>query len=179
MRPDLVRYGAGLLLAAGVLFAIGAGSQWTIDASGEGALVRLSWRIEAVRVETCRTLTEAELAEIPAHMRQAQSCEGGAVDYELTLEVDGIIELIDTIAPSGLRRDRPVYVYHDQLVEPGERRVEVRFGPIVDEPSADTIPDHTWSGVLDLEARQIGLLTLTADGSRLERRTSTGVGGGG
>ena len=164
-------------VAAVVLLLVAAASQWRVDASGEGALIRLSWRVEAVRIESCRTLTEAELEEIPAHMRRPETCEGGAVDYELTLAVDGTQVLQDTIAPSGLRRDRPVYVYHDHPVEPGARHVEVRFGPIVEDPAADTVPDHTWNGELDLASREIGLLTLSDDGTRLERRAPEPGGG--
>lgn len=167
---DVVGVLPGAVLAVAVLVGIAAGSQWPVGASGDEARIRLSWRTEAVRVETCRTLSDAELAEIPAHMRRAEVCEGGTVDYELALAVDGNDVLLDTIAPSGLRRDRPVYVYHDEPVEPGRHTVEVRFSPIIDDPAADTIPDHTWSGEVQLESREIGLVTLSADGRRLERR---------
>ena len=166
----VIRYLPGAVVAVAVLLLIGAASQWTIDASGEDALVRLSWRIEPVRVETCRVLSEAELAEVPAHMRRAETCTGGAVDYELRLDVDGVRVTTDTIAPSGLRRDRPIYVYHDHPVEAGRRAVSVGFGPIIDDPAGDTIADHTWEGALDLAPREIGLLTLSADAARLERR---------
>ena len=170
MRGDVATRALGVVIAGVFLLFLGAASQWQIEASGEEALVRLSWRIEPVRIESCRSLTEAELAEVPAHMRRAETCQGGAVDYELRLEIDGVATVVDTIAPSGLRRDRPVYVYRDHAVSPGRTEVAVHFAPIVEDEAADAVAPHTWDGVVALQAREIALLTLSADASRLERR---------
>lgn len=160
-----------------VVFAVvlAAFSQWPVHEEPEGAVVRLSWRMEAVRVEECRTLTDEELADVPAHMRRAEECVGDFVDYELILAIDGQEALVDTVAPSGLRRDRPVYVLHDRPVEAGRHRVEVTFSALVpaDYESEDGPTTLRWSGDMALEPGEVGLVTLGPSGRQLVR-----VGGG-
>jgi len=146
-------------------------SQWPLGASSDAAIVRLSWRSEAVRAEECRRLTEEELSRVPAHMRVAESCTGAYVDYELWLTVDDLTR-IDTVSPSGLRRDRPVYVLRDEPVEPGAHAVQVRFAPIVPAgfEANDDFVDFEWSGDLMLAPREVGLITMNGAGTALERR---------
>jgi hypothetical protein len=107
---------SGKLLAAAVTAGIGVLiallSQWPVERASGDSIIRLSWRTEPLRAEECRTLTEEELAAVPAHMRRAQECVGEYVDYELSVTVDGVSR-VDTLSPSGLRHDRPVYVLRD------------------------------------------------------------------
>lgn len=149
-------------LTLAFVVVLGAFSQWPVHEEPEGAVVRLSWRMEPVRVEECRTLTDEELADVPAHMRRAEECVGDFVDYELVLVVDGREALVDTIAPSGLRRDRPVYVLHDESVEAGRRRVEVSFSALLpaDYVSEDGPTTLRWTGSMALEPGEVGLVTL-------------------
>lgn len=159
------------ILTVAFTVVLAAFSQWPVHEEPEGAVVRLSWRMEPVRVEECRTLTDEELADIPAHMRRSEECVGEFVDYELVLAVDGRNALADTIAPSGLRRDRPVYVLHDESVDAGRRRVEVTFSALVpaDYVSEDGPTTLRWTGEMALEPGEVGLLTLGPAERRLVR----------
>lgn len=154
--------------------AVAAPSQWLLRAESNRSLLRLSWRTEPIRVEECRTLTEEELADVPAHMRRAEECTGYHVDYELRLSIDGRDVYVDTMAPSGLRRDRPVYVIHDEPLTPGDHRVEVRFSALVPRGFvSDGAPvELVWSGSLGLAPYEIGLITLDPTGRTLVRATA-------
>ena len=151
--------------------ALAAFSQWPVHEEPDGAVVRLSWRMEPLRVEECRTLTDEELADVPAHMRRTEECTGGTVDYELVLTIDDREALVDTVAPSGLRRDRPVYVLHDQAVSAGRHHVAVAFSALVpaDYVSEDGPTTLRWTGEMDLEPGEVGLVTLGSSERRLVR----------
>jgi hypothetical protein len=159
-------------LATMALAAATAGLSRVPMSTADGdAFVRLSWRTEPIRVEECRTLTEEELAEIPAHMRRTEECTGYFVDYEVTLEVDGHEPMVDTVAPSGLRRDRPVYVLRDRPVRPGRHSVDVSFTALVPEsfePDDQPIALE-WSGPMELVPGEVGLVTLDDTGRSLLR----------
>jgi len=136
------------------------------------AVVRASWRTPGVAIEECHSLTEAELAELPAHMRRPEECVGRVADYELAIVVDGETLLVDTLGPAGLRNDRPIYVFRDLPVSPGEHSVEVDFAALIPEgyDTGDATVRFVWSGDMTLGAGDIGLVTTDATGSRLERR---------
>lgn len=140
------------------------------DVPGD-AVVRLSWRTQPIRVERCRTLSAEEQEALPAHMRVTEECTGAFAQYELRLAIDGV-ERIDTLTPSGLRNDRPIYVFRDELVNPGTHQVDVRFMAIVPEGISEDEPASVleWSGVVDLEERAIALITQDPTRSRLLRR---------
>ncbi|MDX1646566.1 MAG: hypothetical protein R3304_05445 [Longimicrobiales bacterium] len=168
---------ASILVTVALTVALGALSQWPVHQEPDEAVVRLSWRTEPVRVEECRALTEEELAGVPAHMRRTEECVGGFVDYALTLAIDGRQALTDTLAPSGLRRDRPVHVLHDETVDPGKHRVEVTFSALVpaeDPRREDGSVTLRWSGQMSLEPGEIGLVTLGPSQSRLVHRDPDG-----
>ncbi len=92
------------------------------DARAEHAWVRLSWSARPERIEQCRRLTDAELAERPEHMRLRLECEGRFARYLLQLTVDGVITLADTIQGDGLRHDRPMHVLREASACPGDSR---------------------------------------------------------
>ncbi len=93
----------------------------------ELAAVRLTWRMAGQAIDDCRTLSEEELAELPAHMRQAEVCETYVPPYRLRVQVDG--ELIEDILvlAGGAREDRPIYVYSELRVAPGPHELSVVF----------------------------------------------------
>ncbi len=167
--------GAGARLAAGAVslllgFGVAALSQWPVRSELDHAVVRLSWRTEPVRVETCRTLTPEELEGVPAHMRRAEECVGAYADYELRLQMDDGQPRVDTLSPSGLREDRPVYVLIDTPVVPGAHSLVVTFTALVpaDYQSDDPLT-MSWSGDLDLDAGDVALVTTTPAGTGLVR----------
>jgi hypothetical protein len=161
------RGGVSLLFVGGIAWL----SLAPMPPAPNAALVRLSWRSQPYRVEECRTLSAQELASIPSHMRKTEECVGEFVDYEVSLEIDGLLKL-DTVAPSGARRDRPVYVFQDELVSPGTHTVAVRFRALVgvDSGQDEEPPTLEWNGYVTLAEREIALVTLDATGTRLLRR---------
>jgi len=156
-----------------ILLAVGIAqlSQWPMHADSADSFIRLSWRTEPVRVEACRTLTEEDLVGVPSHMRRTEECSGDFANYELTLRVGQRELWVDTISPSGLRRDRPVYVLHDERVPAGIHRIRVSFSALVppDFESDDPVT-LTWEEDMTLAPREIGLVTLDPTGTVLLRR---------
>ena len=159
------------LASALLLLSIAGLSQLRVTTHEGGAIVRLSWRTEAINVEVCRTLSAEELARVPAHMRRPEECTGRRVDYLVELDIDGTVALADTVSPAGARRDRPVYVFHDEAVDTGTHDVRVVFTALVpDDYDSATPVRREWTGSMALADGQIGLVTLDAEGIRLMRR---------
>jgi len=90
-------------------------------------VLRLAWSVRPERIEHCRTLTDAELAGVPAHMRQRVQCEGRSANYRLSVAVDGRPRLDTLVTGAGARSDRPVYVFREVDVPAGRHQLEVRF----------------------------------------------------
>ena len=122
------RYTIGGALAIAVTIGIALLSSLPYTAErNPRAVVRLSWRVLGEQVQECRRLTPEELARLPAHMRQEVECEGRVAPYRLTVLVDGVLADSGLIRASGAREDRPIYVFREIEVEPGEHRLEIAF----------------------------------------------------
>lgn len=136
------------------------------------ALIRLSWRVEGVTAETCRTLGAEELARLPVHMRRPTACVGEGAPYALDLEVDGLPVLTDTVWPAGARGDRPLAVLVEVPVDPGEHRARLHFQALLPDGAtvSDGVASLAWEGRLDVEAGDVALLTLDGTGRTLEAR---------
>ena len=93
----------------------------------DSARLRLSWRAVPERIEVCREVSAAELAERGEHMRQRVDCDGRSATYVLRVEADGRILHESVVRGSGLRHDRPLYVLRDFVLAGGEHRVRVTF----------------------------------------------------
>lgn len=102
----------------------------TATGGGDVARVRLSWSARPERVEQCRTLSDEELSKLPEHMRLRTQCEGFSARYLLTVSVDGERLVLDTLRGGGLRHDRPIYVFTESDVTPGERRLRIEVNRI-------------------------------------------------
>jgi len=127
LRPAVwARPAAGLTVAAFGLIALRAGSLAPLRTSAVGeSVLRLSWSARPERIEQCRRLTDAELAERPQHMRLRWECEGRFARYLLSVRVDGRIVASDTVRGGGLRNDRPMHLFREYALRPGERRLGV------------------------------------------------------
>jgi hypothetical protein len=161
-------------LAGAVALAIGAAIAWasqapTTYARADAALLRLSWRIDGVRVEECRDRTPEELEALAPHMRTPRVCVGGGADYELLVELDGVTLVHDTIEAGGARGSRPIYVYRDLDLEPGPRALSVTFDallPATHDPNGALVM-HRFDGVIDVEPMEVVLITLDPATGRL------------
>jgi len=159
--------GAVLALGAGALVVAGSRVPWTFDADGH-AVLRLSWRAPGGRVETCRPLTAEEAASVPAHMRRPKVCEVTGLPYLLALTVDGRQWVSDTVRPAGARADRPVTVFREVPLAPGEHAIEVVFQPLA-APSDEGDEDEGEEREAGAEEEAGEPLRLTAS-VRLESR---------
>lgn len=124
-----VRWMAGALLGVALLVALHAATAVSLPGPsrrGE-AWLRLSWSARPERVETCRRLTDAELAERPAHMRLRLECAGHFARYRLAVLSDEVPVALDTVRGGGVRNDRPMHVLRELALAPGQRRVRVEL----------------------------------------------------
>lgn len=121
---------------AGIASVVTAALAWALATSSglsvpwhpaDATALRLSWSARPERIERCRTLTEAELATRPLHMRQATECEGRAASYALLVVADGDTLEESVVRGGGLRSDRPIFLHRSYVVREGKHRVQVRF----------------------------------------------------
>lgn len=164
---------AGAFVALGLTAATAFLSRVPVSFAGADAgVLRLSWRNDAVSVESCRAPTEEELARLPVHMRAPTVCSGAVVPYALRVALDGRGVLEDTIRASGARGDRPLYVFREVGLAPGVHELDVRYRPAL--PADQAPPEGAlfldWSGTVDVDAGRILLVTLNERGEALEVR---------
>lgn len=155
----------GGLVAVGATVLLAALSRAPQRAHGtEVGLLRLSWSGQPERIEVCRAVPEAELANLPRHMRQAVICEGRSATYQLTVVQDGDTLLEEPVWGGGVRHDRPVYLYREFVADPGTHHLIVRLTRL-DEPSspngpaADSAPARPGRGRLDRLPAELALDT--------------------
>lgn len=158
MSPAWPRRIAGVLVAAGALLILRAGSLTPLRAAPDGtAMLRLSWSARPERIEQCRRLTDAELAALPQHMRLRWECEGRFARYLVRVAVDGRVLAADTVRGGGLRNDRPMHLFREFALSPGERRVTVTLRRIDAAVLPDSSADATTAagtGAADRETRE-------------------------
>lgn len=158
MSPSVPRRIAGVLVAAGALVLLRAGSLTPLRTASDGtAMLRLSWSARPERIEQCRRLSDAELAALPQHMRLRWECEGRFARYLLSVSVDGRMLAADTVRGGGLRNDRPMHVFREYAVRPGARRITVTLRRIDAAVPPDSKADATTAagtGAADRETRE-------------------------
>lgn len=147
-------------------------------------LIRLAWSARPERIETCRSPTAEEQAEVLSHMRQAQICEGTTAPYRVTLAVDGTTVMDQATHGAGLRHDRPLYFFHEVETAPGVHRVTVRVvraddeGQLAPLDAADRRRPIPRSLELDttlrVSQRAVLLVTYDPNGQRLYLRSPEG-----
>jgi hypothetical protein len=115
---------SSVVLAWGLAASSGVAIPWH---PADATVLRLSWSARPERIETCRTLSEAELAERPVHMQQRVVCEGTTASYALLVTADGDTLDEAVIRGGGLRGDRAIYLLRSYAVSAGARHVRLRF----------------------------------------------------
>lgn len=151
--------------------------------AGAFSVLRLSWGLLPERIEECRTLSEEELASRPAHMRQAEVCEGTTLPYRLTVRVDGRLRVDELMVGGGARNDRRVYVLREFNLPPGDHPISVSYAiedsTLVAGEVNGTPPDERfaprsmyWSGVLNFTAGQVVMITFDRERRQLRPRRS-------
>lgn len=153
----------GAALALGVTGVLVAGSRASHRlASGEVALLRLSWSGRPERIETCRRLSAEELAAMPAHMRREVECEGHPARYLVRVRDGGTTLLADTVTGGGVRGDRAIHLLRELPLAPGRHALEVEVSRLDQVAEEDTTADsgrtdreELWRpGMVDRERRE-------------------------
>ncbi|MFN7940380.1 MAG: hypothetical protein U0X73_02180 [Thermoanaerobaculia bacterium] len=164
----IVRSLAGLALAAALVAAVGALAHMPLGAPATAAALRLALRAEHAKIEICRDLTESELAQLPAHMRQRRQCQETAIDYRLRVTIDGTSRLEREVRHKGVRRTRPLAVEEQLEIPPGRHDVEVEFRPV---PPAGAPAEATaelgsprFTGVVEFPRGRVRILVLGPGG---------------
>lgn len=99
------------------------------DSSG---ILRLSWRLTGQNIKICEDRTQAQLSNLPAHMRTQQICTQKPIDYQLLVSINGENKITEIIKAGGLHGDRPIYVHQDIKLPSGNHQVQIHFEPLDD-----------------------------------------------
>jgi len=170
----------GGAVAALLLAGTGAGSRIPVElGTADSGLVRLTWRTLGERVRTCRQLTEVELRKIPAHMRRTEECTSLALPYRLQVRLDGREVRNVLVHAAGARQDRPMFVFEEFPVAPGDLNLAIEYHRAKDPPPGaeavgETPPSLTLDTALRLGAREIVVVTYDPDRKRLIVQTAAG-----
>ncbi len=117
----------GVLLAIGATVALTYASSAPLSPYRRQAVLRLAWTARPERIEDCRQQSDQELAKLPAHMRQSVACEGTSASYRLEVRWNERVILQQTVRGGGLRHDRPLYLFRNIDLPPGDAAIRVVF----------------------------------------------------
>lgn len=165
--PRILWRAIGFVVAGLGLFALRWISAAPLGSAHDGASqLRLSLSARPERIERCRELSDDELAKLPAHMRLRTQCEGFTARYLLTISVGGRQLTNDTLRGGGLRHDRPLHVFREYELSPGDQRLRIEVSR-VDEGEASLVSETQEREAADT------LLGGRADRERDERARRT------
>lgn len=131
--------GAALKVAGAAFLALvfaaltGVPSDWVYasPAVDRSELV-VSFSHPGANTENCRTLSEAELAKIPVHMRKPVECDRARSPVRLLVQIDGAEVARKSIPPAGIWGDSNSIALERIAVEPGTHTVQVSIGESAD-----------------------------------------------
>jgi hypothetical protein len=141
----------------------------SLSSNQDQAVLRLAWTARPERIEECRQQSEEELAKLPAHMRQSMACIGTTATYRLEVRWNDRVVLQQSVRGGGLRHDRPLYLFHDINVAPGDAAVRVQLDRVESIRSIargrnEAIPPSLLlERRLHLESRKVVLVTYDAE----------------
>jgi len=92
----------------------------------------VSFSHPGVSGENCRTLSEAELAKIPVHMRKPLQCDRTRSPVRLAVQIDDVEILYKSIPPAGIWGDGSSVALERIAVEPGNHLVQIAIGDTAD-----------------------------------------------
>lgn len=120
--------GQGILYGLFALF-IGYFSTWPRyqHLAPDEALLRLSFKHPGKTKAECRERGAAELAKIPANMRQALDCPRERSPVRVRVELDGKDLYDESFAPTGLSKDGASTGYRRLPIRAGRHHLKVQF----------------------------------------------------
>jgi hypothetical protein len=160
-----MRYAVVLLFSAALTCGIGALSRVPYSApDGDMASLRFSWRMNVAGGETCRPRTQAELDELPVHMRSPEVCTREVARYTLITTIGDAAPDTTHLVRGGVRGDRPLFVLDERTLSPGAYRVRAE---LVRATSSSTRLTAVLDTTLALRAGRVQLITLDPGAQRL------------
>jgi hypothetical protein len=159
----------GALLAIAATVGLSRASSMPFSPHGEQAVLRLAWTARPERIEDCRQRSDDELRKLPPHMRQLMSCTGTSATYHLDVRWNDRVIAQQTIRGGGLRHDRPLYLFRNIDLPPGDATIRVAFQRV------ESVTGNTRTGEeavppslllerhLALKSRKVVLVTYDAE----------------
>lgn len=137
-----LRLGLATIVAMGVMLALtlASAAPFRVNARPDARL-RVAFSARPERIETCRTPSESELANLPAHMRQGVVCEGTTATYRLEVRRDDSLVTTALLRGGGLRHDRRLYALRELSVPSGHGTIDVRLvrvDSVADRPARES-----------------------------------------
>ncbi|MBS2039896.1 hypothetical protein JST97_33230 [bacterium] len=126
------------------------------------ALIRLSWRTTGQQVKVAKV----QDPNLPTHMRlpESQAFELKIRPYRLSVQLDQHTALERAVLAPGFRHDRPLTVFQEFSVTPGDHRLEVTFQAQPLEGSAPPLTARPFAAELACQAGQVYLVSLDESG---------------
>jgi len=138
-QPPRSGHGPTLSLVAAALLALvfaaltGVVSDWAYASpTDDHSELVVSFSHPGSNEENCHTLSEAELAEIPLHMRQVVKCDRARSAVRLSVQIDGVEVVHTSIPPAGIWGDSNSVALERIRVEEGSHVVRVAIGDTSD-----------------------------------------------
>ncbi len=160
---------AGILLAIAGTLGLTRASSFSLSPHGEQAVLRLAWTARPERIEDCRQRSDEELSKLPSHMRQPMSCVGTSATYRLEVRWNDQMIVQQTIRGAGLRHDRPLYLYRNIDLPPGDAVIRVAFQRVESVTGSARAreeavpPSLLFERHLQLKSRKVVLVTYDAE----------------
>jgi len=125
----LLQYAGQAIVYAGFAAMLGYFSiQPTYNRIEPGdALIKLSFAHAARHAGECRTRTAEELEDMAANMRTLRECPRERLPVTVELEIDGELQLAETLAPTGLHKDGASSIYRRIPVSAGRHEIVARL----------------------------------------------------
>ena len=125
---DALRRGLATVVtvSATLALALVSAAPFRVNALPDARL-RVAFSARPERIETCRTPSADELANLPAHMRQGVVCEGTTASYRLEVRRDDSLVTNTLLRGGGLRHDRRLYALRELIVPSGRSTIDVRL----------------------------------------------------
>jgi hypothetical protein len=126
--------------------------------SGQEAVIKLTLRHSGKLLGECRQRSEAELEQLPANMRIAESCPRERSPLRVELLLDGKLYYGGWLPPSGFQNDGMTSLYKRFIVPAVETNIEIRMKDHVDSAAFD----YTLQRDIDLQPNRVLVIDFKA-----------------
>lgn len=119
-----------LIVSSLFVLLVALGSQVSYGSDPDFGILRLSWKTVGEKIHV---QADQQDEDVPVHMRANQGSADRMRDYRLTVEIDGKVWMDKLLRPPGLHHDRPISVFEELKLPPGEHAVWLKFWPVPDD----------------------------------------------